>query len=54
MATQGRIPIPKTQAEIADSFITPFDSTRGNPNQPQDLIGAIKPLLETIHLSPFQ
>ena len=37
MATQGRIPIPKTQAEIANSFIEPFDTARGNPNQPQDL-----------------
>ena len=37
MATKGRIPVPKTQAEIANGFIEPFDTQRGNPNQSQDL-----------------
>ena len=32
MATRGRKPIPKTQPEIANSFITPFDPQMGNPN----------------------
>jgi hypothetical protein len=37
MATKGRIPVPKTQAEIANGFIEPYDTQRGNPNQSQDL-----------------
>ena len=37
MATQGRTPIPKSQAEIANGFIEPFDAQRGNPNQSRDL-----------------
>ena len=53
MATQGRIPIPKTQAEIADSFITPFDSTRGNPNQSQDLNRGNKTSLRDDSSKPF-
>jgi hypothetical protein len=32
MATRGRKPIPKTQPEIANSFITPSDPQMGNPN----------------------
>jgi len=37
MATQGRTPIPKSQAEIANGFVEPFDTQRGNPNQSRDL-----------------
>lgn len=37
MATKGRIPIPKSQPEIANGFIEPFDTQRGNPNQSRDL-----------------
>ena len=33
MATKGRIPIPKSQEEISNSLITPYDElNRGNPN----------------------
>ena len=28
----GRKPIPKTQKEISNSFVTPYDVTQGNPN----------------------
>ena len=37
MATKGRIPVPKTQAEIANGFVEPFDAQRGNPNESRDL-----------------
>jgi len=53
MATQGRIPIPKTQAEIANSFIEPFDTARGNPNQPQDLNRGNKTSLRDDTAKPF-
>ena len=53
MATQGRIPIPKTQAEIANSFIEPFDTVRGNPNQPQDLNRSNKTSLRDDTAKPF-
>lgn len=33
MAKQGRIPVPKSQEEISNSLITPYDKiNRGNPN----------------------
>jgi hypothetical protein len=32
MANKGRTPIPKTQKQIANSFITPADPQMGNPN----------------------
>jgi hypothetical protein len=32
MANKGRTPIPKTQKQIANEFITPFDTQMGNPN----------------------
>jgi len=32
MANKGRTPIPKTQKQIANSFITPTDPQMGNPN----------------------
>jgi len=32
MANKGRTPIPKTQKQIANEFITPFDPQMGNPN----------------------
>jgi hypothetical protein len=32
MANKGRTPIPKTQKEISNSLINPYDTTRGNPN----------------------
>lgn len=35
MASTGRKPIPKTQAEISDSLIQPYDKTLGNPNDVQ-------------------
>jgi hypothetical protein len=53
MATQGRIPIPKTQAEIANSFIEPFDTARGNPNKPQDLNRGNKTSLRDDTAKPF-
>jgi hypothetical protein len=28
----GRKPIPKTQKEISNSFVIPYDVTQGNPN----------------------
>jgi hypothetical protein len=35
MATKGRTPIPKSQEEISNSFIEPYDKLgRGNPNTP--------------------
>jgi hypothetical protein len=35
MAKQGRTPIPKSQEEISNSLITPYDElNRGNPNFP--------------------
>ena len=36
MAVQGRKPIPKTQKEISNGFIDPYDTTRGNPNKDID------------------
>lgn len=53
MATKGRIPIPKTQAEITNEFIKPFDKTRGNPNQPQDLNRGNKNSLRDDTTKPF-
>jgi hypothetical protein len=35
MASTGRKPIPKTQEEISDSLINPYDKTLGNPNDVQ-------------------
>ena len=33
MAVKGRIPIPKSQEEISNSLIEPYDKLgRGNPN----------------------
>ena len=32
MAVKGRKPIPKTQREISNSLITPYDKENGNPN----------------------
>ena len=37
MATKGRKPIPKTQKEISNSLIDPYDTSRGNPNTSGDL-----------------
>jgi hypothetical protein len=37
MATKGRTPIPKTQKEISDGFIDPYDKERGNPNNTDKL-----------------
>ena len=37
MATKGRKPIPKTQKEISNGFIEPYDTTRGNPNSTKKL-----------------
>ena len=34
MAKQGRKPVPKTQREISENLVTPYDSTAGNPNGP--------------------
>lgn len=34
MAQNNRKPVPKTQREISESLITPFDSKMGNPNGP--------------------
>lgn len=36
MATKGRIPIPKSQKEISNGFIDPYDTSRGGPNPPQN------------------
>jgi hypothetical protein len=35
MASTGRKPIPKTQAEISNSLIDPYDKNLGNPNDTQ-------------------
>ena len=38
MATKGRIPIPKSQKEISNNLIEPYDKLgRGNPNTNGDL-----------------
>jgi len=37
MANQGKTPIPKTQKEISNSLINPYDTTRGNPNTSGEL-----------------
>ena len=29
---KNRKPIPKTQKQISDSFVEPYDATQGNPN----------------------
>ena len=34
MAKNNRKPVPKSQREISEGLITPFDSTMGNPNGP--------------------
>ena len=37
MATKGRIPIPKSQKEISNNFVKPYDElNRGNPNGMDD------------------
>jgi len=36
MATKGRTPIPKSQKEISNGFVDPYDASRGNPNSTQD------------------
>tara|TARA_R110000822_G_scaffold135878_2_gene273390 strand:+ start:1157 stop:2080 length:924 start_codon:yes stop_codon:yes gene_type:complete len=53
MATQGRTPVPKTQAEIANSFVKPFDTSRGDPNQSQDLNRGSKTSLKDDSSKPF-
>jgi hypothetical protein len=53
MATKGRIPTPKTQAEIANEFIEPFDTTRGNPNQSQKLNRSNKTSVKNDTSKPF-
>lgn len=53
MATQGRTPVPKTQAEIANSFVKPFDISRGDPNQPRDLNRGSKTSLKDDSSKPF-
>ena len=53
MATKGRIPTPKTQAEIANGLIEPFDTTRGNPNQSQELNRGNKNSLRDDTSKPF-
>ena len=32
MAVKGRTPIPKSQKEISNGLIDPYDTSRGNPN----------------------
>lgn len=35
MATKGRVPVPKSQEEISNGFVEPYDELgRGNPNTP--------------------
>ena len=53
MATQGRTPIPKSQAEIANGFVEPFDTQRGNPNQSRDLNRGNKTSLRDDTTKPF-
>lgn len=36
MATKGRTPIPKSQKEISNGFVEPYDTSRGNPNSTED------------------
>jgi hypothetical protein len=37
MADKGKTPTPKTQKEISNSLINPYDTTRGNPNTSNEL-----------------
>ena len=53
MATKGRKPIPKTQKEISNGFIDPYDTTRGNPNDTKKLNRREKVSLKGDTVKPF-
>ena len=53
MATKGRKPIPKTQKEISNGFVDPYDTTRGNPNNVQGLNRGEKVSLKGDTVKPF-
>jgi hypothetical protein len=36
MAKRYRKPIPKSQKEIADGLVNPYDAERGNPNDARE------------------
>ena len=53
MATKGRKPIPKTQKEISNEFVNPYDTTRGNPNDTKKLNRGEKVSLKGDTVKPF-
>jgi hypothetical protein len=53
MATKGRIPIPKSQKEISNGFIDPYDTSRGNPNNTDKLNRGEKISLSGDTVKPF-
>ena len=53
MSTKGRKPIPKTQKEISNGFVDPYDTTRGNPNNVQGLNRGEKVSLKGDTVKPF-
>ena len=53
MATKGRIPIPKSQKEISNGFIDPYDTSRGNPNDTDKLNRGEKISLSGDTVKPF-
>jgi len=53
MATRGRKPTPKTQREISNEFINPYDTSRGNPNDTPRLNRGEKVSLKGDKVKPF-
>lgn len=54
MATQGRIPVPKSQEEISNNLIQPYDKLgRGNPNPGTELNRGTKTSFRDDTTKPF-
>ena len=54
MATKGRTPIPKSQKEISNGFVDPYDASRGNPNSTQDFNRGNKVSLKGDTVKPLE
>lgn len=53
MATKGRTPIPKSQKEISNGFVDPYDTSRGNPNSTEDFNRGNKVSFRGDKVKPF-
>ena len=53
MATKGRTPIPKSQKEISNGLVNPYDTSRGNPNLSSELNRGNKVSLKGDKVKPF-